>query len=186
MIHGELSIGPPFSKTFFRIKINKIFKFYIVHNNYGKKIKEIADLVNDKISTAYLTLNDYVSTENMIPMFGGIHLSTVLPKYNVTSFQTGDILLSNIRPYFKKMWLANFNGGCSNDVLVIRVKKDFINNKYLFYALSNDSFFANYVSSCKGTKMPRGNKDTLLNWKIDIPNLKQQRHIVDTRGGHAS
>lgn len=151
-----------------------------------KNIKEIADLVNDKISTAYLTLNDYVSTENMIPMFGGIHPSTVLPKYNVTSFQTGDILLSNIRPYFKRMWLANFNGGCSNDVLVIRVKKDFINNKYLFYALSNDSFFANYVSSCKGTKMPRGNKDTLLNWKIDIPNLKQQQHIVDTRGRHAS
>ena len=144
-----------------------------------KKISEISKLINSKIDSSSLNKHTYVSTENMFPNFGGVGECTNIPNSNVTSFQTNDILISNIRPYFKKIWFARFNGGCSNDVLVIRVNKS-VDPKYLFYALNDVNFIKYYVASCKGTKMPRGNKDALLEWKIDVPNLDEQQHIVNT------
>lgn len=143
-----------------------------------RKISEISTLINKKISSLKLNNKNYISTENMISNFGGITIASSLPYGNVTEFHQGDILLSNIRPYFKKIWFSKFDGGCSNDVLVIRTNKSVI-NKYLYYALNNNSFIDYYVASCKGTKMPRGNKDVLLDWIINVPNIAEQQHIVN-------
>ena len=146
-----------------------------------RKISEISNLVSKKISSSLLNTNIYISTENLLPNFGGITTAASIPDGNVTAFQENDILLSNIRPYFKKIWFSKFEGGCSNDVLVIRANHDVL-NKYLFYALNNEDFINYYVASCKGTKMPRGNKDALLDWRIDVPSISEQQHIVDTIG----
>ena len=147
-----------------------------------KKISEISELVSAKIKSSLLNKYTYISTENMVSNFGGVGKSTnIPPNCNVTAFNINDILISNIRPYFKKIWLARFNGGCSNDVLVLRTNKN-VNCKYLFYALINEKFINYYVASCKGTKMPRGNKDALLEWKINVPNFDIQQHIVNTIG----
>ena len=143
-----------------------------------RKIRDISTLVNKKIDSNQLNKNTYISTENMLPNFCGVTIASSVPPGNVNSFSEGDTLLSNIRPYFKKIWLANFNGGCSNDVLVIRSNTTVL-NKYLFYSLNNDKFIRYYVASCKGTKMPRGNKDALLEWEIDIPSIAEQQHIVN-------
>lgn len=144
-----------------------------------RKISEIAKLVSSKIESSSLTSQKYISTENLIPNFGGVTLAKSFPIGNVTYFQENDILLSNIRPYFKKIWLAKFSGGCSSDVLVIRPSQEVL-NKFLFYALNHDDFINYYVASCKGTKMPRGNKDSLLDWQIDVPGIQEQQHIVNT------
>ena len=146
-----------------------------------RKISEISNLVSKKISSSLLNTNIYISTENLLPNFGGITTAASIPDGNVTAFQENDILLSNIRPYFKKIWFSKFEGGCSNDVLVIRANHDVL-NKYLFYALNNEDFINYYVASCKGTKMPRGNKDALLDWRIDVPSISEQQHIVNTIG----
>lgn len=144
-----------------------------------RKISEISVLINSKINTSFLNKDTYISTENLLPNFGGITSSFNVPTGNVTEFKKDDILLSNIRPYFKKLWFSKFDGGCSNDVIVIR-GNDKILKKYLFYALNNEDFFNYYVASCKGTKMPRGNKDALLDWEINVPSLTEQQHIVNT------
>ncbi len=146
-----------------------------------RKIRDISILVNKKIDSNRLNKSTYISTENMLSNFGGITIASSIPSGNVTSFSKGDTLISNIRPYFKKIWYAKFNGGCSNDILVIRPYKDVL-NKYLFYLLNNENFIRYYVASCKGTKMPRGNKDALLDWRIDIPSIVEQQHIVNTIG----
>ncbi len=145
-----------------------------------RKIRDISILVNTKINTLCLNNYTYISTENLIPNFGGITKASSIPLGNVTEFKIGDTLLSNIRPYFKKIYYAKFHGGCSNDVLVIRPKN--VLDKYLFYALNNEDFIKYYVASCKGTKMPRGNKDALLDWTINVPSIQEQQHIVNTIG----
>lgn len=145
-----------------------------------RKISEISYLVNSKIETNLLTNKNYISTENIIPNFGGISKARTIPSGKVKSFREGDVLLSNIRPYFKKIWYANIIGGCSNDVIILR-NNDFVLSKYLYYSLNSDDFITNYVASCKGTKMPRGNIETLLSWKIEVPDLKEQQHIVNNR-----
>ena len=144
-----------------------------------QKIKDIAFIINEKIISTSLSNENYISTENILPYYKGVLPASSIPNGKVTGFKPGDTLLSNIRPYFRKLWFANFTGGCSNDVFVIRAVSKKILNKYLYYALCNDRFINYYVASCKGTKMPRGNKDALLDWEIDIPGMQIQQHIVN-------
>ena len=96
----------------------------------------ICGYVNETIATSELSKFNYISTENMLPNKNGIEPASSLPNQKVVkAFKKGDILISNIRPYFKKIWLAEYNGGCSNDVLVIRAKKG-TNKEFLYYLLS--------------------------------------------------
>ena len=143
------------------------------------KIKLVSELVSEKIPSNKLNIFNYISTENLLSNFGGVVPSSKVPDLKCSKFQKFDILLSNIRPYFKKVWFASFDGGCSNDVLVIRANKTIL-PRFLYYSLANDKFISFYNSSCKGTKMPRGNKDSLLDYEINLPTISEQQHIVNT------
>lgn len=142
------------------------------------KLGEIIKIVKDKISARSLSKTEYISTENMIPNFGGVVEASGVPLCKCTKFNKDDVLISNIRPYFKKVWFAKFNGGCSADVLVLR-SCSLVDPKYVYYLVANDNFISYYNSSCKGTKMPRGNKDALLEYEVTIPPIDSQQHIVD-------
>lgn len=133
-------------------------------------LSDICDYVKGKVDVNLLNNKTYISTENMIPYKGGITLASSLPNISLTqSFKKDDVLISNIRPYFKKIWRASFDGGCSNDVLVFRAK-DGTNPIYLYYLLSSDSFFDFVTSTSKGTKMPRGDKSAIMSFGIpDFP-----------------
>ena len=141
-------------------------------------LKDISDYVSVKTSVTELTLDNYISTENMLPNKEGITLSSGLPNANLTTaYNSNDILVSNIRPYFKKIWFAKSDGGCSNDVLVLRAKSNCL-PEFLFYALSEDAFFDYSTSTSKGTKMPRGDKTAIMNYNLNFPNLSEQKQIV--------
>ena len=87
------------------------------------------------------------------------------------------MLVSNIRPYFKKIWFATKEGGCSNDVLVFRAKKG-INPNYLYYVLSDDTFFNYSTATSKGTKMPRGDKTAIMSYEVEVKNYEEQLKIA--------
>lgn len=143
-----------------------------------KELYEIAKFVEDKIEIGNISLQNYVSTENMLPNKEGITTITSKPLYGkATTFREGDILFSNIRTYFKKIWLARFIGGCSNDVLVIRANEK-IYGIYLYYYLSQNIFFNYTVLSSKGTKMPRGDKEAIMHYPISVPPLTEQKAIA--------
>ena len=144
------------------------------------KISSIAKIISTKIDGALLNSQSYISTENMLPNCGGIVSASSVPSTKVTSFIVGDTLLSNIRPYFKKVWYARFNGGCSNDVICIRADGSECLPKYLYYALSTDKFIDTFSASSKGTKMPRGDKNALLDYEIPNKTIDEQLYIVDT------
>lgn len=143
-----------------------------------KELNEVASYITEKINLDDMNITNFISTENMLPEKRGIILSSSLPKVGkVTQFKEGDILFSNIRTYFKKLWLAKFSGGCSNDVLVIR-KKSVMNNKYLYYYLSQDKFLDFTVLTSKGTKMPRGDKTSIMSYEVNIPPIYEQSAIA--------
>ena len=115
----------------------------------------------------------------MLPNKGGITLASSLPSTEYTSkYQAGDILISNIRPYFKKIWKAEYDGGCSNDVLVLRANDDCYID-FLYYALASDSFFDYATATAKGTKMPRGDKTAIMDFMVSCFDLKIQVYIAD-------
>lgn len=142
-------------------------------------LNDIAYFVNEKINIEKLNNLNYISTENMLPNKGGVTKSSGLPNANYTQcFSEGDILLSNIRPYFKKIWYATFNGGCSNDVLVLRAKSN-VCSKFLYYVLSDDKFFEYDTATSKGTKMPRGDKVAIMKYSVPQYDLPTQEKIAD-------
>lgn len=144
------------------------------------KISNISSIINAKIDSSYLNSMTYISTENMLPNCGGIVESSSIPTGKVTGFMSNDILLSNIRPYFKKLWFASFTGGCSNDVICLRTNNKSCISKYLYYALCTDRFISSFAASSKGTKMPRGDKNALLNYEIPDRSIEEQLYIVDS------
>ncbi|HMK04148.1 MAG TPA: restriction endonuclease subunit S [Ferruginibacter sp.] len=132
-------------------------------------LKDVLNYSNNRISVSKLNLDTYISTENMKQNRGGIYQAANLPSAStVTKFDIGEILISNIRPYFKKIWMADFTGGCSNDVLCFTPKKD-ISSMFIYYILEKDIFFDYVMAGSKGTKMPRGEKNWILKYPVVIP-----------------
>ena len=134
-----------------------------------KQLSNFCSFIGERVTVANLNKCTYISTENMLPNKEGISYSAGLPTTSQTqAYQEKDILISNIRPYFKKIWFADQNGGCSNDVLVLRAK-DNCYPKFLYYLLSDDKFFDYTTATAKGTKMPRGDKNAIMQY--EVPNL---------------
>lgn len=135
------------------------------------KLCDIADYSSEKIEINKLSPETYYSTENMLPSKGGIETATSLPSISQTTrCLPGETIISNIRPYFKKIFYCTEEvAGCSTDVLCFKPKyKDY--SEYLYQVLYSDIFFDYMVLGSKGTKMPRGDKQQIMNYPITIPN----------------
>ena len=142
--------------------------------NYDLKQYKLSDIcyyVTEKIDTSKLGTENYISTENMNANKMGIQASSGVPKGKATAYDYDDILVANIRPYFKKIWKASKKGGCSADVLCIRAL-DSTYSSILFWLLRQDSFFDYVMTGAKGSKMPRGDKSHIMNWSIELPDIE--------------
>lgn len=143
------------------------------------KLKDITNIVNEKCGVNFLCPKTYISTENMLPNFGGIKVTSGLPTTGTfTRFQNGDILFSNIRPYLKKVWQATFDGVASNDIIVFRPQDGF-NMDFIFHVIKSDAFIFHSMIGAKGVKMPRGDKDLMLDFNLYVPNSDEQRKIAE-------
>ena len=142
------------------------------------KLSDICEYAKGNIKVSVLDENTYISTENMLPNKGGITKATSLPTQEQTqAFMKNDVLVSNIRPYFKKIWYATFDGGCSNDVLVFRAK-DGVSCRFLYYVLADDTFFDYSMATSKGTKMPRGDKKAIMEYEVPDLSYEDQCKIA--------
>lgn len=150
----------------------------------GWQIKKLGDpnvsyFVKERISQKNLTLETYVSTENILSDFGGIMSASKLPASgSFTSYRKGDILIANIRPYLKKISVAKKSGGASNDVVVVRPKAK-VETLFLASLLKNDVFINYVMSGAKGVKMPRGDISLMKEYPLAIPNQEEQQKIAD-------
>ena len=135
------------------------------------KLRTDAELVDD---------TSYVGVDNLLPNKQGKRNSEYVPtEGRLTAFVCGDVLIGNIRPYLKKIWLATHDGGTNGDVLVIHIKdRNKVQPEYLYYVLSSDAFFLYDMQYAKGAKMPRGNKDAIMDYKFSVPPLEVQSEIV--------
>ena len=143
------------------------------------KLSQYCIYNTERISYDFLNEENYISTENMLPNVGGITTSSNLPSSgNAIHYLRGDILISNIRPYFKKIWYADKEGGCSADVLCIRAIEG-ADSQYLYYLLSQQDFFDYVMAGAKGCKMPRGDKQHIMNWEVNVPDITTQQKIAN-------
>lgn len=129
------------------------------------RLSDIATFVEEKVSSEDISLSQYVTTDSLLQNKAGRTVAQNLPpqKCSLNSFKKGDVLLGNIRPYLKKIWYATIDGGCSQNVLVLRAKEN-KDSSFLYALLSQDSFFEYEMKATKGSKMPRGDKNHIMNF----------------------
>ncbi len=140
----------------------------LTHETNGR-LSDICTYSSDRILVSELTNSNYYSTENMLPNKGGAVDATTLPTIpKTTRCHAGDVLISNIRPYFKKIVYVKEECGCSNDVLCFTPKSKKL-SAYLLGTLYVDRFFDYMVAGSKGTKMPRGDKQQIMNYPVVMP-----------------
>lgn len=140
-------------------------------NNRGI-LADICSYSKDKIEISKLSLDTYYSTENMLPEKSGAVKATSLPTTSqTTACHKGDTLISNIRPYFKKIVYCEDDCGCSTDVLCFKPVHPRY-TAYLFSTLYADSFFDFMAAGAKGTKMPRGDKQQIMTYPVVLPSEK--------------
>lgn len=133
---------------------------------FAVELSSLCDLVKEKVDYNEANFDTYVSTESLLPGKKGRQAPSSLPQTGkVTVYKAGDILVSNIRPYFKKIWYADRTGTCSGDVLVFRSKQP-EQSGYLYSCMRSDAFFDYIMKGAKGTKMPRGDKKQMLTYKV--------------------
>lgn len=146
---------------------------------YMTKLSSIADYVTDKISSNDIALREYVTTDCILQNKKGREIATNLPPQSccLTRYQRGDVLIANIRPYLKKVWFADIDGGASSDVLVFRAKEGH-SPSFLYAVLLQDSFFDYVMQGAKGSKMPRGDKEQIL--RYEMPTLSCSEESIGT------
>ena len=140
-------------------------------------LEDVAEFQKKRISSDLLNNSNYISTENILQSFGGVQNSISIPaNTNVIEYQKGDVLLSNIRPYLKKVWLSDRHGGCSADVFVLRGNQ--CERRFLYYVIASDRFINFVMSGAKGVKMPRGDKSQMEKFAFFIPTNVEQKKIA--------
>ena len=142
------------------------------------KLNDIAEFVTDKISSSGISLDRYVTTDSLLQNRRGRETAQNLPPMPcaLTHYRQGDVLVANIRPYLKKVWYADSEGGCSSDVLAFRAKKGHCPS-FLYTVLMQDAFFDYAMSGAKGSKMPRGDKDQIMRYELPTFTPMEEENI---------
>ncbi|MFR2549275.1 N-6 DNA methylase [Ruminococcus bicirculans (ex Wegman et al. 2014)] len=145
------------------------------------KLALVAPLYTGRADIDMLSIDSYITTDNMLQNKRGIipYMGTLENIAGAVEYHCNDILVSNIRPYLKKIWLSDRDGGCSTDILVFRIKdtSKFL-PVYVYYTLYQDTFFDFMMEGKKGLKMPRGDKNLIQNYLIPNANIDLQKDFV--------
>lgn len=142
-------------------------------------LKQACKYSSDRISIDEVSLDNFVTTDNLLQNKGGISIACGLPPQGnfLPRYDKEDILVANIRPYLKKIWFADKTGGCSADVLVFEVKEGY-HPKFVYYTIFRDDFFIHAMKGSKGTKMPRGDKNQMMEFEIPDFSFSDQHKIA--------
>ena len=143
------------------------------------KLSDVAIYSTDRIDSNKLNEMNYVGVDNLLQNKQGKCDSEYVPTDGKwIKYKPKDILIGNIRPYLRKIWFSDNVGGTNGDVLVIKNIFEFLNSKYLYYILSSEGFFNYNISYSKGAKMPRGDKNIIMQYEFEIPSIEEQNRIV--------
>lgn len=138
-----------------------------------RKLGEITEYPNRRLKIDQLGPNSFVGVEQLIKDRGGVMFSDAAPTAeSAIAYQCNDILIGNIRPYLRKIWLADKSGGASGDIVIIRIREDYtqiLDAQYLYKALSSEQFFDFDNANTKGAKMPRGDRAAIAKYPIPVP-----------------
>ena len=161
-------------------RLDELIQQYCPDGVTAVPLGEVAHYAKTRIDASEMNENNYVGVENLLQEKKGKTIASSVPASGaVIAFECGDVLIGNIRPYLKKISLADCNGGTNGDVLTVQINdRSFLMPEFLYYVLSSDQFFLYDMQNSKGAKMPRGSKEAVMKYTIPVPPLPVQNEIV--------
>ena len=144
------------------------------------RLESVAEYAKERVSAKTLNTENYVGVDNLLADKKGKTISEYVPQEgSAIAYKAGDVLVGNIRPYLKKIWLADRDGGTNGDVLVFQPRTDLVMSEYLYHILASDAFFMFDMQHAKGAKMPRGDKEEIFKFEFSLPPIEEQKRIVE-------
>ena len=140
---------------------------------------EIIEPSKEKVNPLAIEETPYISLEHIEKGTGKLlgHGRSSDVRSSKTKFNRGDLLYGKLRPYLNKVYISDFEGICSTDLLVFPKNELLSNTFFLYRFLCRD--FVNYASyNVSGVNLPRVNFQTLSRFKIPLPPLSEQHRIV--------
>lgn len=134
-------------------KLDELIKELCPDGVEYKELAQVTEYAKNRVGASEVDENTYVGVDNLLPNKQGKVSSSYVPKEgSLISFNKNDILIGNIRPYLKKIWLAEYGGATNGDVLTIQILTRALDPKFLYYCLSSDQFFCMICNMLKGQK----------------------------------
>ena len=137
--------------------------------------KDAATLAREKIDPANAVGKKYVGLEHIEPdslVLSGYGYAEDVASSKAT-FKKGDILFGKLRPYFRKVVIAPFDGICSTDIWVVRAKKN-VDQTFLYYWMASREFVDNATRGSEGTRMPRAKWDYVGRFESPVTDKNEQ------------
>jgi len=94
-------------------------------------------------------------------------------------FCRGDILYGKLRPYLDKVVIAEIEGVCSTDLIVLSPDEGKCVKEFLIYVLHSKMFIRHAISNTSGTNHPRTSWKAISEFEFGLPPLFEQKKIAE-------
>lgn len=179
-VDSKIELNKQMNKNLLKLVSNEVMRTSL---ESGQITNLEAFLDNNRkanVSIDEISLDTYVSNTSLRANKRGLDTAEDYPSVKtVRAVEPGDILVGNIRPYFKKIWFADRTGGASNDVITFRADNAVVTPEFLFGILYSDHFFDYVTATSKGTKMPRGDKQAIALYQVGLPDKDVIASVTD-------
>lgn len=144
---------------------------------FGDIVAEPKESVKDSIAAGieHVVGLEHIDSENIhLCRSAGIDQSTTFTK----KFSAGDVLFGRRRAYLKKAAQASFDGICSGDITVMRIKEGLL-PALLPFVVQNEKFFDYAIKHSAGGLSPRVKFKDLANYEFLLPPKEQQAQLAE-------
>ena len=146
---------------------------------FGDVAKEVKASTKDPLSE---DIERYIGLEHIDPESLRLARWGSIEKDNPTftkKFSAGDILFGRRRAYLKKAAVADFDGICSGDIIVIAPRGDELVRDLLPFIVQSDIFFDWAVKHSAGGLSPRTKFKSLADFEFLLPPHERQETMLE-------
>lgn len=93
-------------------------------------------------------------------------------------FEPGVVLYSKIRPYLRKVTIADFKGVCSADMYPLTVTSDELLPEFLMWTLLSPEFTEFINAFSLRARIPKVNREQLMAYRMRYPDINSQKKIA--------
>lgn len=146
---------------------------------FGDVAREVSESTRTPLEDGF---ERYIGLEHLDPESLKIRRWGLIEETETTFtrvFRAGQVLFGRRRAYQRKAALAEFDGICSGDIIVMEAKPDKLLPELLPFIVQTEGFYEHALSTSAGSLSPRTKWSALAKYEFPLPPLDEQRRIAE-------